>query len=116
MKDQKLLALLIILLSVPIGGVGLDMYSPALPEVALSLHLSISLVQWTISIFVLGLCFGMLVFGSLSDSLGRKPIMIGGALVFLVTSLVINASQFRLRIIVNALCSRVSGRGYAICC
>jgi len=69
--------------------VGIDLYAPSLPEIASSLRLDSSVVQWSISIFTFGLCLGMFFLGALTDWLGRKPILLGGSIAFIISSLCI---------------------------
>ena len=62
-------------------------YSPALPAVASDLHTTASMMQYTLSIFLLGFGAGVLFWGRLSDYIGRKPAMIMGMAIFAVASL-----------------------------
>jgi DHA1 family bicyclomycin/chloramphenicol resistance-like MFS transporter len=38
--------------------------------------------QMTLSTYILGFAFGQLLYGLMADSLGRKPVILGGTLVF----------------------------------
>lgn len=64
----------------------IDLYLPAMPAMALSLNTSETTVQMTLSAYLIGFALGQLVWGPLSDALGRKPILMLGLLVFLLTS------------------------------
>lgn len=65
----------------------IDLYLPAFPRVAQTLAASSSQVQATLSVFVLGLAAGQLVYGPVFDRYGRrKPLLVGIAL-FAVGSL-----------------------------
>src|SRR3954449_2010420 len=60
-----------------IGPLSIDMYLPAFPEIAASLHASAAQVQLTLTACVAGLALGQLLVGPLSDRLGRRgPLMI----------------------------------------
>ncbi|WP_405665921.1 multidrug effflux MFS transporter [Streptomyces sp. NBC_01166] len=63
-----------------------DMYVPGFPSMGDSLHASSSSVQLTMTAFLAGLVFGQLLFGPLSDSLGRRRLLISGAVGFTVFS------------------------------
>lgn len=58
-----------------------DMYLPAFPELGRDLGVSPSIVQLTLTVFLVGLAVGQLIFGPLSDRFGRKPPLLVGALV-----------------------------------
>ncbi len=68
------------------GSVAMDMYLPALPRMATDLHASPGAAQATISTFLLGLAFGQLVFGPLSDRFGRRAPILAGVALFCVAS------------------------------
>ncbi|HUB45587.1 MAG TPA: multidrug effflux MFS transporter [Acetobacteraceae bacterium] len=61
---------------------GIDMSLPGLPAIAHSLHTSAAAAGTTLSIFLLGYAAGPLVFGPLSDRLGRRPVLLGGIALF----------------------------------
>jgi len=49
-------------------------------------HAPRGLIQLTLVLFLLGLSFAQLLFGSLSDLLGRKPVLLIGFLIFMISS------------------------------
>ena len=55
-----------------------DMYLPALPQVADSLGVPEAQIQLTLSACLLGLAFGQLFGGPVSDSLGRRRPLLWG--------------------------------------
>ncbi|QDZ13609.1 multidrug effflux MFS transporter [Humibacter ginsenosidimutans] len=71
---------LIILLGIvsALGPMTTDMYLPALPQIAREFSTSEAAVQITLTGSLLGMAVGQIVFGSLSDSFGRRmPLIIG---------------------------------------
>lgn len=66
----------------------IDMYLPAFPRIARDLGTSTSLVQLTLAIFLLGLAFGQVLWGTLSDRLGRRGPLLAGCLLFTGASVV----------------------------
>ncbi|WP_366929081.1 multidrug effflux MFS transporter [Gordonia sp. (in: high G+C Gram-positive bacteria)] len=65
-----------------IAPLAIDMYLPGLPELGDDLHTSPSMVQLTLTTFMLGLAAGQLLMGPLSDSLGRRrPLLLGTVLL-----------------------------------
>ena len=65
----------------------MDMYLPALPRIAEELATSEARVQLSITSYLVGLFLGMLLFGPLSDKYGRRTLMLGGIIVFIISSL-----------------------------
>ena len=60
------------------GPISLDLYLPALPQLAAELGANPSGAQLTITACLLGLATGQLVAGPLSDRFGRRPPLIIG--------------------------------------
>lgn len=59
------------------GPLNIDMYLPSFPGIAQDLHTNATLVQTSLTACLLGLASGQLVFGPLSDALGRKrPLLV----------------------------------------
>ncbi|WP_143448772.1 Bcr/CflA family efflux MFS transporter [Kineosporia sp. A_224] len=65
-----------------------DLYLPVLPQLAKDLTAPTSQAQLTITAVLLGLATGQLVAGPLSDRFGRRPLLLGGLLAFVVGNLV----------------------------
>lgn len=82
-SPQRLTAMILLVISIMVstGPFATDMYLPTLPQLGEDLHASASLVQATISAFMIGMAVGQVVVGPLSDSHGRRPYLIGGTLV-----------------------------------
>ncbi len=56
----------------------IDMYLPAMPQMARDLHTSPELVQLSLTVFVVGLALGQIVVGPMSDTWGRRrPLLVG---------------------------------------
>ena len=64
------------------GTSAMHMFVPALPVAAEDLATSPALVQLTISVYILALGLGQLAFGPLSDSFGRRPLLLAGLVLF----------------------------------
>lgn len=71
-----------------LGPFTIDMYLPALPDIAAALDSTASGAQLTITGTLVGLALGQLVIGPLSDSLGRKRPLVAGIALHVASSLV----------------------------
>lgn len=70
------------------GPLCLDMYLPALPDLAGDLTSTAGAAQLTLSACIIGLALGQLLAGPLSDRLGRRRPLLLGVALFVVTSVV----------------------------
>ena len=78
-----LLALLLAALGM-LGPFAVDTYIPAFPAIARDFGASTLQMQQTFSVYLLAFAVMFLFHGALSDSFGRKPVMICGLAVFLI--------------------------------
>ena len=67
----------------------IDAYLPAMGVLAASIGASIHHTELSISVFMAGFAIGQLLFGPVSDRLGRKPVLLSGLVVFLLASLML---------------------------
>lgn len=79
------------LVSVALGAfmllIDVSIVNVALPAITIALHGSFAQLQWVIDVYALALAALLLGLGSLSDLVGRKPVYIGGLIVFALASL-----------------------------
>lgn len=73
--------------------VSTDTYLPALPDMAQNLGADNESVGLTISLFIVFFASSMLIWGPLSDRIGRKPTLIAGSIIFAVSSAFIALSS-----------------------
>lgn len=64
----------------------IDMYLPSMPTIADDFSVTDGMVQLTISSYLLGFAFGQLLYGPLTDSFGRKPILMFGLIIFAIAA------------------------------
>lgn len=69
------------------GTLAMHMFVPALPAAARDLGAGTGAMQLTISLYVLGLAFGQLVYGPLSDAFGRRPVLMVGLTIYTLSGL-----------------------------
>jgi DHA1 family bicyclomycin/chloramphenicol resistance-like MFS transporter len=60
------------------GTLAMHMFVPALPAAAATFGVGSAAMQTAISVYILGLAAGQLIYGPLSDGLGRRPMLLVG--------------------------------------
>src|SRR6185436_20263182 len=65
----------------------MHIFVPALPEAARSLGATIGEMQLTMSVYIFGLAVGQLAYGPLSDRFGRRPVLVGGLVLYTAAGL-----------------------------
>lgn len=74
------------------GTLGMHVIIPALPATARALGMSISTTQLTITLYLIGLAVGQLLYGPVSDRFGRRPVVLVGLSLFTAASVVTAAA------------------------
>jgi MFS transporter, DHA1 family, multidrug resistance protein len=89
MHKTEMPASLLVLLACLIGfaPLAIDMYLPALPQIAKDLHAPEAAVQATVAAYLVGMAAGQVLYGMLADRFGRKPPLLLGLVVFALASL-----------------------------
>lgn len=65
-----------------------DMYLPSLPSMCHFFHCSVSTVQLGLTNGMIGLGFGEIILGPVSDKYGRKPVLIATIILFILMAVV----------------------------
>lgn len=76
--------LLIILVGFP--QIGETIYTPSLPALAASMHTDGNWMQASLSTYFVGFAMGFVLWGWLADSIGRRPAILYGILLFIIGS------------------------------
>ena len=113
MKRYRITLLIIGLFSC-LAQFAIDIYTPSVPAIALQFHVSLSAVQWSISIYAVGLCLSMLVYGPLSDAIGRRKPLILGLILMMIGSLVCALSLNITQLIVGRLVQGLGAGAIAV--
>jgi DHA1 family bicyclomycin/chloramphenicol resistance-like MFS transporter len=87
MQTSLVRSALILGLLTAIGPFAIDMYLPALPAIGRNLNAEPHLVLATLTVFFIAFGSFQVVFGALSDIVGRKPPLYFGLSLFLLTSI-----------------------------
>ncbi|QMW22957.1 multidrug effflux MFS transporter [Sandaracinobacteroides saxicola] len=74
------------------GAISIDLYIPALPTIAQAFATDTGHVQLSMSVFFLGMAVGQLIYGPLSDRIGRRPPLLIGCTVYALASLLCAAA------------------------
>lgn len=70
-----------------LGALSIDAYLPALPSIARHFSVSLAASQQTLSVYLFAFAFMMLFYGTLSDSFGRRPVILGSLTLYFLSSL-----------------------------
>lgn len=70
-----------------LASLAMDIYLPVVPEMPTRLGTTPAVVQLTLSLYMALLGAGQLLFGPLSDRIGRRPVAIGGGAAFAAASI-----------------------------
>lgn len=79
--------IMLLALLTALGPLSIDMYLPALPQMAHDFGVSTQMVANTLPAYFFGLAVGQLVYGPLSDRIGRKKPLYFGLALYAVASL-----------------------------
>jgi DHA1 family bicyclomycin/chloramphenicol resistance-like MFS transporter len=70
-----------------VGALAIDTYLPSIPAIGREFNVGPLAVQQTLSIFLYSFAFMMLFYGTLSDSFGRRPVIMVSLFVYTLASL-----------------------------
>ena len=91
LRSQLPLPLLSAIAALP--PMAVDMYLPAMPQIADDFGASLVTIQNSLSLFLLGFGLGMLLWGPLADKYGRRPLAMLGLAGFAAVSLLLTFSN-----------------------
>lgn len=88
-----------------------DMYLGAMPTIANQWHVTTGQVSLTLVLWFVAFSGALLAFGPLSDKYGRKPILIGGLILFMLASIGCAASTNLTQLIVFRIIQGIGAAG-----
>ena len=92
--NSKIALFSALLLAVCLTQFAVDIYAPAILAIASDLKVDITLVQWSMSIYMVGVAVSQLIYGPLSEGIGRKkPLLFGLGVMFVGCLICLNASH-----------------------
>ncbi len=86
MLSKRPMYLLLVLLSMFLGGIALDIHTPSMPTLVQYFSTDAETMKFTVSIFLLGLGLGSVVLGAVSDFCGRRLIIVISLVCFSLSS------------------------------
>ncbi len=84
--DRSIIAMLALLSAFP--PLSTDLYLPALPHVMEEFNAGQTLVNLSLSLFLISFSLGILIWGPISEKYGRKPILLTGLVLYTLSSAV----------------------------
>ncbi|MFH7764808.1 multidrug effflux MFS transporter [Acinetobacter sp. BSP-28] len=101
--------IMLLALLTSLGPLSIDMYLPALPQMAQDFSVSTQMVANTLPAYFLGLALGQLIYGPLSDRIGRKAPLYFGLTLYIVASLLCIFASNEWSLIVARILQAVGG-------
>lgn len=93
----------------------IDAYLPSIPTIAKDLDVEISLIQLTLSLYLIVFAALQIVFGPISDAWGRKKVVCAGLILFFAGSLVCAFSQNYEWLITGRAIQAFGGAAVTVC-
>ena len=111
---QRLLTVILACLGM-VGALAIDTYLPSIPAIGREFNVGPLAVQQTLSVFLFAFAFMMLFYGTLSDSFGRRPVILVALAVYTLASLgAVFAPTFGALLACRALQGLAAGAGSVI--
>ncbi len=88
MTSAQLRIILVMITSIVCSVLATDMYAPSLPHIVTGLSTTSTAVKLTVTLYLAGLAVSQLVYGPLSDRIGRRPVLLFGMTINLCASVV----------------------------
>jgi MFS transporter, DHA1 family, multidrug resistance protein len=91
------------------GTLGMHMIIPALPATATALRVGAGTIQLAITLYLVGLAIGQLIYGPISDRFGRRPVLLAGLGLYTVAGFVAAAAPYASALIIARVFQSLGG-------
>lgn len=89
-----------------------DIYAPSILAISQNLGTSIKNVQWSMSIYMLGVAISQLIYGPVSEGIGRKKPIVLGLIIMIIGSIICVLSNIIELLLIGRL---IQGAGAGAC-
>jgi MFS transporter, DHA1 family, multidrug resistance protein len=72
-----------------VGPLAVNIFQPFMPTMARDFSTDYAAIQRAVTVYILGIAAGQLIYGPLSDRFGRKPLVVAGGIVFLIANIIL---------------------------
>jgi DHA1 family bicyclomycin/chloramphenicol resistance-like MFS transporter len=87
LRPSSLAATALLTALVALSPISTDLYLPSLPGLLRYFSADVARVQLTLSVFLIGIAGGQLLYGPLSDRFGRRPVLLAGLILYVGASI-----------------------------
>jgi DHA1 family bicyclomycin/chloramphenicol resistance-like MFS transporter len=87
LKPDTLAMTVMLAFMTALGPLATDLYLPSLPHIGAALGASPAAVQLTLSAYLIGFSVGQIIYGPISDALGRKPLLVASFALFVIATI-----------------------------
>jgi DHA1 family bicyclomycin/chloramphenicol resistance-like MFS transporter len=84
-RNYLFIALILGLLTMT-GPISIDVFVPIIPKIAIDLHVTVGFIELSLTAIFAGNGLGQIIYGTISDKFGRKPVILTTLFIFLLTT------------------------------
>lgn len=114
-KNKENSILVFILLLTIIGQASIDIYLPSLPNIVSEMNTSITSIQMSVTMYLIGYGSSQIFYGPLSDRYGRKPILVFGMSLFIISTLLLTSVSTVVMLLIMRILQGVAMGAASVC-
>jgi DHA1 family bicyclomycin/chloramphenicol resistance-like MFS transporter len=85
-RNYLFIALILGLLTMT-GPISIDVFVPIIPKIAVDLQVNVGFIELSLTAIFAGNGLGQIIYGTISDKFGRKPVILTTLFIFLLTTI-----------------------------